>query len=116
MAQAFQRPEEINRAEALSALPGLTWAEVEVLLDAHNTLWTDNATVFNTLKNGTGQLTTCGASNSQLCTTCGATLERLDGLRGLKIRQIGPAALCWKLFTGPPHRRLPLLEVFSTGS
>lgn len=52
MAQAFHHGKEINRAEALAALLGLSWAAGDELLDSHITLWTDNAAVFNTLREG----------------------------------------------------------------
>lgn len=54
-AQAFLQLEEINRAEAIAALSGLTWACGENL-DTHFVLWVDNASVFSTLRSGTGTL------------------------------------------------------------
>lgn len=54
-AQALKRPEDINRAEAIAALVGLNWA-CEELVDTHITLNVDNASVFSTLRSGTGRL------------------------------------------------------------
>lgn len=54
-AQAFLTPEEINRAEAVAALRGLSWAASQ-LLDTHIVLFVDNASVFSTLRSGTGRL------------------------------------------------------------
>lgn len=56
MAQAFHHGKEINRAEALAALLGVSWAAGDELLDSQITIWTDNAAVFNTLSRGTGHL------------------------------------------------------------
>lgn len=52
-AQAFQVPEEINRAEAF--ILGLQWASVE-FTDCHFHIYCDNSSVVATLTKGTGSL------------------------------------------------------------
>lgn len=54
-AQAFQTPEEINRAEAKALLLRLQWACAE-FVDCHFTIHCDNSTVVATLSKGTGVL------------------------------------------------------------
>lgn len=54
-AQAFEVPEEINRAEAIALLLGLQWASPE-FTDCHFTVYCDNAAVVATLSKGTGAL------------------------------------------------------------
>lgn len=54
-AQAFQAPEEINRAEAIALLLGLQWASSE-FIDCHFTVHCDNSAVVATLSKGTGTL------------------------------------------------------------
>lgn len=53
VAQAFVHIEEINRAEAIAAILGLTLACGEEFLNTHEILWVDNAA---TLRWGTGAL------------------------------------------------------------
>lgn len=54
-AQAFETPEEINRAEAIAVLLGLQWASAE-FTDCHFTLHCDNSAVVATLSKGSGTL------------------------------------------------------------
>lgn len=55
LAQAFQVPEEINRAEAITLLLGLQWASVE-FTDCHFRIYCDISAVVATLSKGTGAL------------------------------------------------------------
>lgn len=54
-ARIFNKEEEINYAEMMAAIDGLYWASSE-LRDTHIVLYTDNATVFSTLRSGKGFL------------------------------------------------------------
>lgn len=54
-AQAFQVPDEINRAEAIALLLGLQWASAEFTI-CHFTVHCDNSAVVATLSKGTGAL------------------------------------------------------------
>lgn len=51
-AQAFQVPEEINRAEAIALHLGLQWASAE-FTDCHFNIFCDNSAVVATLSKGT---------------------------------------------------------------
>lgn len=56
VAKAFVHTEEINRAEAITAILGLSWACSEEFLNTFVILWVDNSAVFATLRQGTGVL------------------------------------------------------------
>lgn len=53
-AQAFQTPEEINRAEMIGAIRGLMWAS-EQLRETQLILHVDHAAVIASLRSGTGR-------------------------------------------------------------
>lgn len=93
---------EINRAEALAALLGLSWAAGDELLDLHITLWTDNAKVFNALGEARAFVAIPRPASAVPLNDAPLAWQHLGGRYGgsrvCRIPRTGQAGRSWKPF------------------